>query len=256
MSLSSGLGSSPPSQKALVAKVSAFLSALGFSTSAISRFIGSVGSGGGVGDLAAAFVDAVFFPSSSNVLGPCGLCHRACVEGQRRVRALASTRLAPLAESAVRALNDALLTSRGMSLSRYLHTMLVTLVNSKLAQIPATKYTLRLRWALPVGSYAGSDVLRAPRVALLRWVFKTYVDAYVPVIKGRYSLEELERELWGREYRATTVAFLRNKDADLAPVAGMLVRHAAKMNASKLSLACVVCSRRSAMCDAAASREK
>lgn len=252
------VGFSGPGVSELAGGVSAFASALGFySTSkGVLDFFGSgLFGGGGAGELAKALAEFLFFPDRHAFAFSCVPCVKACEMGMRQITIAPDPEvLGALGEHVVRLVDRVLRATHKTSLVQFLHTSLVSYVNThQLSRQRGPAGYLRLRWLLPLSSRAvGPKRLRALRLAVLRYVMAQYVEWYVPQLRGAYDLELLERKL-STTYRAQTNAFLRNRDEDLAPVVGFLVRHLvqhnrARIGASAPTLACLLCETKALNC--------
>lgn len=252
----------------LVSALSALLTALGVNHTpkSILEFLkggggggggrggfGGGGGGGGPGDYARRLVDLVLQPYKE-----CVTCMEACRgRGAARISVDAAR---DAAIRVVRATDTMFRLFFKMSLVQYAHNKLVEYVDYKFRtkDHPALKYGLkyvglkRLLWAgklfledktldpyvpaLPFGHVAGSQsalraAQRTARVITLRWVFKEYVDYYLPgALHLKYD-ERLNRELFASgKYTKEIDDFLTGRDGDMSRVVGALVEHYAIMH--------------------------
>lgn len=239
---------------AIASAVSSLLASLGVphTPATVRAFLGGGGGGGGSGgwgggggggdDFARRVIDAFASPGSV----PCVTCDAACLS-RARVNHEAVVRAV---EHLVRVVDATMRTHAHTSLVQYLHARLVGAVDPRLrARGVPVLGAMGLGPLLSLGALAQYDVTRGVRLQVLGWVFTTYVDYY---LQGRvkYDLKNLNAALFGK-YRAQTVAFLRGRDADLAPVAGFLARHLLEKNvAAGVGLGCAVCRRAPIACSA------
>jgi hypothetical protein len=241
-----GVAVAPGSE--VLSALSALLSTLGVSSTpaALGRALRAWGGGGGgggggwggggggwdAGDHAARLVDILTSDGQRRCLASCAV---PC-SGRARVDPAAA---GAAAERLARAMDAALRRYKSTTLLRYLHTRLTALVNAKLVtrRVPVLRAT-GIRPVLGLGTLLKYDVTRGVRLRVLQYVFQTYVDWYLPGVK--YDLRAIDAELFAR-YRPQVVAFLRGRDGDLAPIAGMLVRHAVEVNGP--DPACALCRR-------------
>jgi len=232
---------------AVIAAFSAFLTSLGIPHNVadlkFTLLRGRGGSGGGDGgDVASRLVDYFMSPASDALL-PCVSCAKACRKDIKRFIIDAAV-AARAAEALVRAIDTALKRYKNTTLLRYLYTRLTELVNNKLKSRKVFLLgSIGIKPVLAAGPLLQYDVTRGVRVRVLEWVFETYVDYYLPATV-RYNLRHINSEMFKR-FRPQVVAFLRGNDGDLAPVAGMLVRHLVEMNPQAVTTktaGCILCS--------------
>ena len=220
------------------------MTALGFVTSkqGVTHFFETFGGGGGfggnMGDLAAKLVEYIFFPTEGSFAMNCLPCIRACEHAVNKLRFKVDPMKAARACGSVVETVDSILAKHGYpSITQLIHRGLVGYVNSKL-QAKGVKL-LRLRWLLPTSAMLSGPSTRVVRLAILKYVFRNYVDYYLPV-HNAYDLKFLERKLFN-DHKREVIAFLKDRRGDISPIVRMLVHHLVEFNNMHMQVPNAVC---------------
>lgn len=231
----------------LLGKVSAALTALGFiaSKEGVAHFFTTLGGGGGgggfggnAGDLAAKLAEYIFFPTEGSLAMNCLPCVRACEHVVNRFRVKVNPgRAARAAESVVKTMDSILAKHSYPSITQLIHRGLVGYVNGKLRD--GGVKLVRLRWILPTSAVLTGSSTRVIRLAILKYVFRNYVDYYLPV-QNAYNLKFLERKLFN-DHKKEVIAFLKDRRGDISPIVRVLVHHLVEFNDAHVKIPNAVC---------------
>lgn len=210
-----------------------FMASMGFgniSGSIIGFFNSGAFGGGGAGNLAGAMATyAMNAPDGGWHVRGCAPCVRAC---DFRVKPDPAGLIAA-AEALVRGIDHYMRTvgvnGKKMTLVRYLNNLLVGYVDKrKMPRFLKLRYILKAAAPVAVGPLRGSKLINEARVLALTYVWDVYInrymDKYVPGLRNAHNITVLQQEIID-QHPAVLRAFLNGTDEDLAPIAGLVMRH-------------------------------
>lgn len=227
-----------------------FMASMGFgniSGSIIGFFNSGAFGGGGAGNLAGAMATyAMNAPEGGWHVGGCAPCVRAC-----DTLKVDPTGLIAAAEALVRGIDHYMRTvgvnGKKMTLVRYLNNLLVGYVDKrKMPRFLKLRYILMASAPVAVGPLRTSKLINEARVLALTYVWDVYVnryiDKYAPGLRNAHNITVLQKEIID-QHPDVLRAFLNGKDEDLAPVAGLVMRHMIRrFNGLPVpTVACMVC---------------